>query len=161
MPRKKKKAKKKKTVKKAVKKPEPKEEVFYVGIKEPIELKDSLLESAKDLMQYLERFDELKKIREEKKVQMDHLRNIINDITKDTNKLKRYLPKTKLRIHIHEEEKPKKAKKTAVKKTVPKKKIAPAPRKEAKPEEHEVSDEELAKLEEELSAIEGRLTKLT
>ena len=155
MAKKKKTKKKKKTAKKTA--APVKEEVFYVGIQDPIELKNSMLESSKDLMQYLDRFEKLKEIRERKKSEMEHLRRIFNEITKDTNKLKRYLPKTKLRIQIHEE-KIKKTKKKTAKKIMPK----PLPMKKLpKEEKSELHDEELAKLEEELSKIEGRLTNLT
>ena len=161
MPRKKT-VKKKKTVKrKAVKKPKAaKEGIFYVGIQDPVELKHSLLESSKDLLQYLERFEKLKDIREKKKAEMEHLRGIFADITKNTNKLKRFLPKTKLRIDIHK----KPAKKKAEKKEIPKKVIMPKKdmvKKMPKPPvTEEVHDEDLAKLEAELSAIEGRLSKI-
>ena len=161
MPRKKAVKKKKTAKRKAVKKPKAvKEEIFYVGIQDSLEIKHGLLESSKDLLQYLDRFEKLKGIREKKKSEMEHLREIFTDITKSTNKLKRFLPKTKLRIDIHK----KPARKKAKKEEVPKKAILPKKdvvKKMPKPpiteEEH---DEDLAKLEAELSAIEGRLSKL-
>ena len=132
--------------------PKEKEEgsVFYVGVKDPIEIRRSLLESSKEMLQYLQRAEKFKAVRKEKAEQIAKLREIMKEITGLVRKLKSQLPKTGLRTKAVKKEKPKKAKK--------KEKVE----KEAPPPEVEKPAEmtELEKLESELGEIEGRLTKL-
>ena len=40
---------------------EEKDQAYYVGIKDPIELRRSLLESSKEMLQYLQKFEKLTK----------------------------------------------------------------------------------------------------
>ena len=150
------------------------DDVFFVGVQDPIELRRSILESSKDLLQYMQRFEKFKEVRMEKQEQFIKLGEVTAEIAKLVRKLKTELPKTHIRarMHKHEEE----VKKAAAKKKAKKKakatkkakktaKKAP-PRPKAKPEikikpapEKPLTD--LEKLEAELGAIETRLTKMT
>ena len=51
--------------------PKEKEEdqVFFVGIKDPIEIRRSILESSKEMLQYLQRAERFKEVRKEKEEQ--------------------------------------------------------------------------------------------
>ncbi|MBW2996513.1 hypothetical protein KY332_04405 [Candidatus Woesearchaeota archaeon] len=130
---------------------EKEEQVFYVGIKDPLEIRRSMLESSKELLQYLQRFEKFKAVRKEKAEQTAKLKGVMKEITTLVKQLKSNLPKTGLRAAKHKE-KPK-----------PKKVTVAAPKKEAPKVEVEKPKEmtELEKLESELSEIEGRLTGLS
>jgi multidrug efflux pump subunit AcrA (membrane-fusion protein) len=132
---------------------EKEESVFYVGIKDPIEIRRSLLESAKEMLQYLQRAEKFKEVRREKEVQISKLKETVQEIQSLVRKLKSELPKAGLRaVPPHEEHK----KKAVKKKTKAVKEEKAAPVKVEKPKEMT----ELEKLEAELGEIEGRLTKL-
>ena len=134
--------------------PEEKEEsVFYVGMKDPIEIRRSILESSKEALQYLQRAERFKEIRKEKAEQTAKLKEIMKEMNGLVRKLKMALPKTGLRGKVHKEA-PKKKKKAAPVKV---EKKAPPKEEVEKPKEMT----ELEKLEAELGEIEGRLTKLT
>jgi DNA topoisomerase VI subunit B len=130
---------------------EKEESMFYVGMKDPIEIRRSLLESSKELLQYLQRAERFKAVRKEKTVQIGELREMMKEIQALVRKLKSSLPKTGLRA-VAAKPRPKKA---AAKKETPKSK--PTPVIVEKPREMT----ELERLEAELGEIEGRLGKLS
>ena len=128
-----------------------KEELFFIGLKDPVELRRTLLESAKDVIEGLQRYEKFKSIRKEKIKQVENLRSNIREINKFVAKLKSELPQTSLKPEElkekpKEEKKANKAKKEA--KEAPKKEPKKEPRKELT---------ELEKLESELDIIESRL----
>ena len=137
------------------------EEAFYVGVKDPIEIRRSLLESSKEAVQYLQRAERFKAIRTEKSEHISKLKGTVKELQRLVRKLKTVLPKTKLRTILHEKEKKlkreaikKKVKSEAVKKqTVVKEEVA------VKEEKKEMT--ELEKLESELGAIESILSTLS
>lgn len=148
------------------------EDVFFVGVEDPIELRRSILESSKDLLQYLQRFEKFKEVRMEKQEQLLKLSAVGEEIRKLVRKLKAELPKTRIRarLHKHEEamkkkaaaEKRKKKAKVAKKAKKKVKKAPPRPKpavKPAAPAPKPMTD--LEKLEAELGAIESRLTRMT
>ncbi len=149
-------------VKKQVKKSTEKEEeqIFYVGLKDPIEIRRSILESSKEIVQYLQRFERFKKIRSEKAEEIAKLRVVMKDITKMVRKLKTSLPKTKLRAPIHNHEfKVKKQELVEEIKELKIQNVKGIKEKVSVPKKkQEVS--ELEKLEAELSEIESRLSNL-
>jgi len=69
------------------------EDVFFVGIKDPIEVRRNLLESTRDIVQTLQRFERFKQVREEKQQEVVRLREQVREISKLVNKLKSLLPK--------------------------------------------------------------------
>ena len=160
----------------AVRKEAPQEDVFYVGLRDPAEVRRNVLESSREMIQFLQRYEKLKSIRDEKSAAAKQLHTDIKELRTLINKLKKVLPKTKLRIKLREEHKfetcpecgtefktlaslQKHVKKRHKKKAKKAKKAAPAskPKKEAKPK----PTTELERLESELSDIESKLGKLS
>ena len=141
--------------KKAAKK---EDELFFVGIPDPIELRRSVLESSKDLLHYLSRFEKFKKVRNEKAEYIAQLNDVTAEIKKLVNKLRTALPRTKLRAQLHKRErkmsKSAAAERKARKKAEKQATLAPRPMPRKKP------TTDLEKLEAELGAIESRLTKM-
>lgn len=139
------------------------DDVFFVGIEDPVELRRSILESSKDLLQYLQRFENFKEVRIEKQEQLLKLRDTTDEIAKLVRKLKSALPKTHLRAkplkpEAEEKEEIPEQKKIVIKKKAAEKEARKKPF-EAKPLEKPMTD--LEKLEAELGAIESRLTKMS
>lgn len=127
------------------------ESIFYVGVKDPVELRRSILESSKEMLQHLQRADKFKEVREEKAAEISKLKVTMDQLNKLVRKLRLAMPKTGVRAAAG------KKKETKHKKSA----------KAHKQEEVELTVEkpiqmsELEKLESELSEIEGRLTKLS
>ena len=120
---------------------EQEKEIFYVGIKDPRELRRALLESTKDVVVFLKTYDNLKSIRLKKFEETQKLKLVVEELSRLMAKLQRELPKTRLRIVS--EEKARKAKSTAKQKPKPK-----------------VSASDVEKLELELKDIEEKLKSL-
>ena len=142
--------------------------VFYVGVKDPIEIRRSILESSKEMLQYLQRAEKFKEVRKEKTEQIVKLKETMNDVHVLVRKLKAHLPKTGLRsktpkeikFEVHKIEAKEKAKEhKEEEKQKPKKHHHHKKKVEAEAAPKEAS--ELEKLEAELGEIENRLTKLT
>ena len=129
------------------------EQVFYVGIKDPIEIRRSILESSKEMLQYLQRAERFKEVRKEKAEMTKELKENMKEIQKLVRKLKSSLPSTGLRAKAPKKTKPEK-----------KEKVMPVEKdiqKELEPIEKPKEMNELEKLEAELGEIESRLTKLS
>ena len=127
-------------------------DTFYVGIKDPSDLRRALLESTKLLIRSLQKYEHFKSVREKKLETLNELKAAIRDINTLVAKLKTSLPKTKKGM-IGEElkdlkkvAKPVKSHKKAKLKSVP--------------EEKEKEKTELEMLEEELRNIERKLSQL-
>ena len=130
--------------------------VFFVGVRDPIEIRRSLLESSKEILQYMQRAEKFKEVRKEKAVQIAKLKDIMKQLNKLVKNLKAGLPKTGLRAKkpkVVAEPKKKKASKKKAKKEV----LTELP--EVKVEEPKEMSE-IERLEAELGEIEGRLSKL-
>lgn len=80
-----------------------KEDLFYVGIKNPLDVRRSLLESYKHMIKGLQRHERFKEVREEKAEQIIKLKNVMGDIEKLNARLKAELPKTELRAKKEKE----------------------------------------------------------
>ena len=128
---------------------ETKEEaVFFVGMKDPMELRRSILESSKELLQYLQRTEKFKQVRKEKTAEIAKLKSIMKEINSLSRKLKQSLPKTGLR-----------AAKPKLKVEASKPITEPEVQQEL-PVEPPKEMNELERLESELNEIEDRLGKL-
>jgi len=129
--------------------------IFFVGVREPEEVKKNLLESLKEVVESLRRFEKFKEIREEKARNISKLRDDIKELAGVASRLKAALPETKLRIAVESFKKPKKkrhaGKKAEAQKTEVKKEAIDKVRRPVS---------ELEKLEAELSAIESKLSAL-
>ena len=122
------------------------EEVFFVKIERPNELRKSLLESLKDIVENLQSFEKFTAVREEKLVNIEKLRDDIKGLVKLNSALKSVMPATKLTFAAEKKEKVgKQGEEMPVKET-----------RHLKPR----SMSELEKLETELSKIESRLSSL-
>ena len=129
--------------------------VFFVGVKYPIELRRNILESLKDVVDNLHKFESFKAVREAKAREMENLNSTVKEIDRLLSKLKSALPKTNLRIQMH-------AKDLAMqKKEEKKKKALTQKKKEVVREEKKKESTELERLEKELDIIESKLKDLS
>lgn len=120
------------------------EKVFYVNLNEPVEVHRAVLESTKQTLGNLKRYESFKKIRTYKLEYLMQLKHVMGEINLLVNRFNREMPKTGLRAAQVE---------AAV--AVPKKvkaEAAPKPVKEIA--EHK---SKIDVLEEELNDIESRL----
>jgi len=134
-----------------------KQDILYVGVQNPIEVRRTILEATKDVVEMLQKYERFRAVKQEKINTVNVLQEQIKEITKLINKLKADLPKVDIRIRLNKEEEMVEKERKAVKEEAkPKKKVV---KKEAAPKKmKELS--ELEKLEAELSAIEGKLGKV-
>ena len=115
------------------------EDIFYVGIRDPLELRKELLKSSKHTVQILKRYYTLRDIRREKAELIIELRKIMGELDFLNKKLAKVLPKTGLRAAT-----------TKTKASKPSAKTTRAAR----------PGTELDKLEAELSKIESKIKSL-
>ena len=81
---------KKVTKKKVTKK---KGEPLYVGVVEPETLRKDILESVRELIQFLQSYEQFKKLKDEKNRTLAILKSDVKDIKSEVEKLKMYLKK--------------------------------------------------------------------
>jgi len=72
-------------------------EVFHVGIKNPDDFRRAVLESSKQVIYSMQRFEKLSAIRSEKIKKTIEIKNNVAELTQLIKVLKKELPKTKLR----------------------------------------------------------------
>ena len=120
-----------------------KQESFFVGLNDPIGMRRSLLETSKELIEAMKKYEGFKAKREEKLKNMEELGKVIRSASRMVSRIKGSLPTMHLKAAPEIKEKPEPEEKPA------------APR---KPEPKDMS--ELAKLEAELADIEGKLNNL-
>ncbi len=127
-----------------------KEDVFYIGVKEPGSVRKAVLESSKSIVEGLQRYERFKMTREQKAAEIVRLQEDVKEINKLLTKLKSLLPATKLK-----ELAPKKVKKSKVKAKKIEEKPAEKPvmKKLPKPKEVEKLEDELADIERKLANI--------
>lgn len=119
---------------------------FFVGIKDPVSVRRSILECTKDIVRNLQKYEQFRKTREEKIKKIIELKHVFEEIDKLNADLKAEFPKADLKLDVFERA-PVKERKSI---------------KEPKPEK--ISKKQLGeieKLEEELSLIENRLNRLS
>ena len=128
------------------------EDILFVEIRGPSEVRRNILESLKNIVETLQRFEKFKHLRKEKIHSINKLSNDLKRMNKMLSDLKNAVPETKLReikikSILKEEEKEK-----------PKKKKHGKRHKEA--EERQKPLTEVDRLESELGAIEEKLRGL-
>jgi hypothetical protein len=140
-------------------------DIFFVGIKDPIEIRRSILESLKGTVEDLQRFERFKAVREEKVNAVRVLKTQVRELHRMINKLRTEVPKSDLRVklggeHVAMEAEKAKMTKKEKKKAAAKKVVEVTEEKqpEVKLKPKELS--ELEKLEAELSSIESKLGKI-
>lgn len=136
--------------------------VYYVGMRDPVELRRQILESSKEMIQYIQRAEKFKEIRKEKSEEIIKLKNLVSEIIRLVNKAKAELPKTNIRARLHKHEEKEKAKDKMLKRE--REKLEKAEMKKAKKikeiEKKPKEMTELAKLEAELGEIESKLNRI-
>ena len=128
------------------------EDILFVEIREPSEVRRNILESLKNIVETLQRFEKFKHLRKEKIHSINKLSNDLKRINKMFSDLKNAIPETKLReikaksiLKEEEKEKPKKKKHS---------------RRHKDAEEKQRPLTEVERLESELGAIEEKLKGL-
>jgi len=128
---------------------EPKqEELFFVEVKDPGQVKRAILESLKSILELLKKFEDIKTMRQQKSEKIEKLKSHLREANRLFGTLKSSFPQTSLRPQVKVEtqtrERPKEQKKSKI--------IVEAPRKELT---------EVDRLESEINAIEQKLRSLT
>ncbi len=120
-------------------------ELFFVQIREPSEVRRGILESLKKILELLQRFEKFRHIRHDKLMKIQKLKVLMKDANKLMGELKSKLPQTSL--------------KGVVVKETSKQPKKPAKKKEE--QQPKKNKSELERLEAELSAIESKLKSFT
>ena len=130
-------------------------ELFFVQVKKPNEVRKDILETLRKIVETLQKFEKFKHIRHEKLEKIRHLGVLLKQANKILGDLRLKLPQTNLRATAVREasSQPKKMHHNK------KKKIQAAEEKSEKAPKKELT--EIDKLEAELSAIESKLKSLT
>ena len=131
---------------------EKEEEILFVEVREPSEVRRNILESLKNIVETLQRFEKFKHIRKEKTHRISKLSSELKGMNRMLSDLKNAIPETKLReikikSALKEEEKEK-----------PKKKKHSRRHKDAEEKQRPLT--EVERLESELGAIEEKLKGL-
>ena len=126
------------------------QELFFVRVKDPVEVRRNILETLKEIVEVLHRFEKFRQLRHEKIEKINHLRVLLRQSNRMLGELRSKLPQTNLRASPQRESPAHKARHK-------KKKGAKASEGKA-PQKRELT--EVEKLEAELSAIESKLKSL-
>ncbi len=119
------------------------DELFYVGINEPSEIRKNLLLSSKTILTSLKKYEQIKNLRKQKAEYIIQLSSNMREITTLMNKLKSNLPNAKIR---HLDIKPTKQEPEQKKSEEPKKMVKFA--------------SEIEKLEREIAMVEQKLKNI-
>ena len=125
---------------------------YFVGIKQPVQVRKSLLECTKEVIRHLQKLEQIRPIREEKIKKILELKHIMEEVDKLNADLKAEFPKADLKFKPAE--------------TIPIKEKKDMPQivtsKQATPQKIGKKEaNELEKLEQELDLIENRLNRLS
>ena len=82
------------------------EEVLFVKVNDPINMRRGILGCLKDIMSVLERFEKFKTSRERRFKDVAKLKQTLSDINKLISRLKSDLPKTSLKVEPIKSKKP-------------------------------------------------------
>jgi len=121
------------------------EDIFFIHIREPVEIRKNILESSKQTVQLLQRYEMIRDLRVQKVEQVNRLKRNFKELVVLVNKLKTEMPKVNVRVKIKQEEMQSTQKSQTLRKARP---VAG-------------NRTELQKLEEELRSIESKLTRLS
>lgn len=125
-------------------------QLFFVRIKEPVEVRRNILETLKEIVEVLQRFEKFKQLRHEKLEKINKLRALLRQANRMLGDLRGKLPQTNLRAAA--------AREAPVHHAHHKKKKKPKASGQKEPQKKELTQVE--KLEAELSAIESKLKSL-
>ncbi|MBI2541985.1 hypothetical protein HYV80_04715 [Candidatus Woesearchaeota archaeon] len=133
-------------------------ELFFVQVRNPAEVRRSILETLKEIVGVLQSFEKFRQIRHEKIEKINHLRVQIRQANKMLGDLRGKLPQTNLRAVVVREAPAKKNHKKKKSKAPEQKKEKTPQKKDNAPPKKDMT--EVEKLESQLSAIEGKLKNL-
>ena len=136
-----------------VKAKEQSSELFFVQVKKPAEVKRDILETLREIVETLHRFEKFRQIRHKKLEKIHHLGVLVKHTNKMLGNLRLKLPQTNLRATVVKVQSETKAHHKKKKKT-----------KASEEKQQKVPKKELTeadRLEAELSAIESKLKSLT
>ena len=121
---------------------------LFAGIREPIEIRRNILESSKDVIESLKKFQRFESLRNARHKEAAHLRQTVVDLNRLLSRLRAKLPKAKLKLEaVREVLKPKK-----IEAPLPQEQNTDAPKKQAS---------EVDRLQSELDEIEAKLNELS
>lgn len=123
--------------------------LFFVRVKDPVEVRRNILETLKEIVEVLHRFEKFRQLRHEKIEKISHLRVLLRQSNKMLGELRGKLPQTNLRAAVSRE--------APAHKSHHKRKKSKSTEEKA-PQKKEMT--EVEKLEAELSAIESKLKSL-
>ncbi|HLF54773.1 MAG TPA: hypothetical protein VI612_03570 [Candidatus Nanoarchaeia archaeon] len=116
-------------------------ELFFVGIRDPIELRKELLLSSKNLIDSLRRYEAYKTIKDQKLRQIIQLKRVFDELLVLNKKFRGKLPRVPVKTPSVEREEPKP-------------RSAPSRLKPSAKTKMEMLEEELAKVESRLGSLE-------
>ena len=117
------------------------DELFFVGIRDPIEMRKELLTSSKNLIDSLKRYEAYKSVKEEKQQHILGLKRVFDELLVLNRKLRGKLPRTPLKAPTVTREEKRPTARTAKPMKAAQNKI-------------DVLEEELARIEERLGGLE-------
>jgi len=120
--------------------------IFFVEVHQPEDVKRNILESLKDIVENLQRFEKFKETRKDKIEHINKLGNIVKEMNKLIPSIKNSLPEAKIRA--------------ISKRKAPRREKIITREKKAPEEGKRKPVTELQKLESELTEIEGKLQGL-
>ena len=77
---------------------------FFVGLHDTKDLKRALLESTRDTIMFMQKYENILKIRKEKNEAIDHLKKLVKEINKMVSSLKQKLPESEIHRKLGSEE---------------------------------------------------------
>ncbi|MFC1753151.1 hypothetical protein ACFL96_07115 [Thermoproteota archaeon] len=125
-------------------------DVFYVEIHNPVDFRRSVLEASRDLLRGLQKYEDLKKVRNKKLKEISILKSVIKEINSLVNQARNVLPSVNAPVPDIPKVKVVNIKKTAT----------PAKKGAKKGVKAEPKIGEVAELETQLKDIEGKLASL-
>jgi len=123
------------------------EELFFVGIRDPVELRKELLTSSKNLIDSLRRYEAFKDLKEEKLQHIIELKRVFDELLVLNRKLRNHLPRIPVKVPtaLKEMQQMREGPKTTSKASAKTVKMAR--------NKIDVLEEELAKIEERLGSL--------
>lgn len=134
------------------------QEVYYVGVSDPVEVRRTILETSKSIIQAMHRYEKYKEFRAQKIELVKHLSKQMTELSSIITSLKSSLPKSTIKVKKAREEIQRQKKEVVEKVT---EKISNTPNKQVIKQVPKKELSELEKLELELSSIESKLSSLT
>ncbi len=140
---------------------------FFVGLHDTKDLKRALLESTRDTIMFMQKYENILKIRKEKNEAIDHLKKLVKEINKMVSSLKQKLPESEIHRKLGSEEiaieKQILSDNIETKERIAKPKLKPSKANKEKKENsttkgaQEDEPDEMEKLESQLKELENRL----